>query len=286
MIAAARHLRHTYGRRVASLHGSDVLIFRNSLRARIVGAGRALRHFDSLVCNSAYTASLLRSRFPDVGNVQVAPLGLDSRWFDEPTDNSLASYRARIGWSEGDRIVLTVAQLNEGKGHLATLAAMAKLPESERKRLKYVCVGASDDPAYEARIIETAASLGIQTVLAGDLPDAELAAAYRTASVLALCGHSMPQRVEGFGHVLLEAAAQGLPAVITNVHALPEVVVNGFTGWVCEGDEPSRLATALSMGLACSTSSEMREACVKHARRFTWDRCAEITYSGRRAAAA
>lgn len=286
MIAASRRLSHSPARRVASLHGSDVLLFRHSLRARIAGAGRALRNFDSLVCNSAFTASLLRSGFPDLPNVHVAPLGVDAQWFDEPDPQAVESYRARIGWTEGERIVLTVARLDERKGHIATLASLAKLPEQERKGLKYVCVGRSLDSAYEARIVATAASLGITTVLTGTLPDAELVAAYRTASVFALCGQSVPQKVEGFGLVLLEGAAQGLPAVVTNVHALPEVVVNGFTGWVCEGNEPVRLSTALSVALSGSTSSEMREACVTHARKFTWDRCAELTYNGRLAAVA
>lgn len=284
MIAAARRLTQAPGQRVASLHGSDVLLFRHSLRARIAGAAKALHHFDALVCNSTYTASLLRAGFPNVGNVHVAPLGVDAQWFDEPPAEAIEAYQKRIGWSRGERVVLTVARLDERKGHLATLASIARLPEAERKNLKYVCVGRAVDKAYEARIRGTAASLGIRTVLTGTLPDAELLAAYRTASVLALCGQDVPQKVEGFGLVLLEGAAQGLPAVVTNVHALPEVVVNGFTGWVCEGNDPSRLATALSVALAGSSSSEMRDACVTHARQFTWDRCADLTYRGRHAA--
>jgi len=284
MIAAARRLTQAPGRRVASLHGSDVLLFRHSLRARIAGASKALHHFDTLVCNSAYTASLLRAGFPNVGNVHVAPLGVDAQWFDEPPREAVEAYQRRIGWNADERVVLTVARLDERKGHLATLAALARLPESERKTLKYVCVGRAVDKAYEARIVATAASLGVATVLTGTLPDQELLAAYRTASVLALCGQNIPQKVEGFGLVLLEGAAQGLPAVVTNVHALPEVVVNGFTGWVCEGNDPSRLSTALSVALAGSTSNEMREACGAHARQFTGDRCADRTYRGRAAA--
>jgi phosphatidylinositol alpha-1,6-mannosyltransferase len=216
--------------------------------------------------------------------VHVAPLGVDAQWFDEPSQEAIEAFQKRIKWSPGERIVLTVARLDERKGHLATLASLARLPESARGNLKYVCVGRAVDKAYEARIVATAASLGVSTVLTGTLPDAQLLAAYRTASVLALCGQNFPQKVEGFGLVLLEGAAQGLPAVVTNVHALPEVVVNGFTGWVCEGDDPSRLSTALSIALAGSTSDEMREACVTHARQFTWDRCADLTYRGRYAA--
>jgi phosphatidylinositol alpha-1,6-mannosyltransferase len=150
----------------------------------------------------------------------------------------------------------------------------------------YVCAGEVTDSVYEARIIDSAMSLGVRTVLAPRLPHAELIAAYHTASVLALCGEAPPQYVAGFGLTLLESAAQGVPAVITNVHALPEVVVNGTTGWVCEGNDSARLSVALSMAFASSGGSEVREACIAHARNYTWDRCAELTYDGALAAVA
>lgn len=286
MIAALRHLRVESGQRIASLHGSDVLLLRHSLRARIARAHRALKRFESLVCNSAYTASLLRSGFPELPDIRVAPLGVDAQWFEPPQTEAIEAYRVRIGCTEEDRIILTVAQLDERKGHLATLAAIAKLPERERRNLIYVCVGRSVDSTYEARVLGAASALGVRTVLTGTLPDAELAAAYRTANVLALCGQEIPQKVEGFGLVLLEGAAQGVPAVVTNVHALPEVVVSGTTGWVCDGNDPLRLSVALSMALATSGANEMREACITHARQFTWDRCVELTYGHRLAAVA
>jgi len=286
MIAAVRRLTFEADVRIASLHGSDVLLFRHSLRARIAGVPRALKRFDSLVCNSGFTASLLRKGFPNLGNIHVAPLGVDARWFNAPSAETIAAYRRRIDCTEADRIVLTVARLDERKGHLATLDALARLPGSERGGLVYVCVGRSMDTAYEKRIVERAAACGIRTILTGTLPDEELVAAYRTANVLALCGQDVPQKVEGFGLVLLEAAAQGLPAVVTNLHALPEVVVNGTTGWVCDGSDAARLSVALSMALAGSVGTQMRDACIDHARQFTWDRCAELTYGRRLAAVA
>lgn len=286
MIAAVRRLKLGSTERVASLHGSDVLLLRHSLRARISGAHRGLKRFDSLICNSAFTASLLRSGFPELANIRVAPLGVDEQWFDAPSPEAVAAYRRRTGSDEYNRIVLTVARLDERKGHLATLSAIAKLSESERRGLIYVCVGRSVDARYEKRILAAAAASGVRTVLTGALTDAELAAAYRTADVLALCGQQIPQKVEGFGLVLLEGAAQGLPAMVTNVHALPEVVVNGTTGWVCEGDDPGRLAVALSVALAGSGAREMRADCIAHARQFTWDRCAQLTYGRRLAAVA
>jgi glycosyltransferase involved in cell wall biosynthesis len=40
----------------------------------------------------------------------------------------------------------------------------------------------------------------------------------------------MPSRVEAYGHVLCEAAAFGVPSVVTDVGGIPTAVVNGVTG--------------------------------------------------------
>jgi len=107
--------------------------------------------------------------------------------------------------------------------------------------------------------------------------DGELKAAYTLAHVFALTGEDVPGRVEGFGLVLLEAAAQGLPAVVTQLQALPEVVSNGQTGWVCATN--SELTTAFESALTKAHTNTLADQCIQHARAFTWDRCAVQTYA-------
>ncbi len=60
----------------------------------------------------------------------------------------------------------------------------------------------------------------------------------------------MPSLWEGFGLVLLEAMAQGLPVVGSAVSAIPEVVVDGETGLLCPPRDVHALAAALRLLLA------------------------------------
>lgn len=55
----------------------------------------------------------------------------------------------------------------------------------------------------------------------------------------------MPSLWEGFGLVLLEAMAQGLPVVGSNVSAIPEIVVSGETGLLVPPRDAEALAAAL-----------------------------------------
>jgi len=87
----------------------------------------------------------------------------------------------------------------------------------------------------------------------------------------------MENQIEGFGLVLLEAAAAGLPAVVTAVHAIPEVV-DSRAGWICQPRDIAGLARSFADALIDSRHDKMRDLCIDHAREFTWDQCARLTY--------
>ena len=288
MIVALRNLALVRTQTIATLHGNDLLNIRRSLRAWMVGAPRALAQFSHYVCDSRHTASLLLRDFPRLadGDLRIAPLGVDDYWFDTPTAHEVEAYRRRIGHVQGERIVLSVAPLEERKGQLTTLAALSRLPAEERRLIKFVCIGLSMDPAFEARIAAMAEAVGINTVITGALRDSHLRAAYMIADVLALCGASLPRRQPGFGPVPLEAAAQGLPTVVTKVQSLPEMVRHDRTGWICEEGDLDSIANALRIALSGEQRVSLQTACIAHAREFTWSRCAETTYAARLAAAA
>jgi glycosyltransferase involved in cell wall biosynthesis len=60
----------------------------------------------------------------------------------------------------------------------------------------------------------------------------------------------VPSTYEGMPLVILEAMEAGVPVVASAVSGIPEVVVDGETGWLVPAEEPDALATALAEALA------------------------------------
>lgn len=283
-IVAMRGVATPGSQRLATLHGTDILLMKRSIRARLARASNALSSFDRYACNSRYTRSLLQTHFPKLAaRAIVTPLGVDDSWFETASDADQQALSVRAGLQQDQLIVLTVARLDSRKGQHRAIEALGRLPAALKSRVHYVCVGKEVEAGYGARLQALAQACGLKLTLTGRLPDGELKAAYALADVFALTGDDVPERVEGFGLVLLEAAAQGLPAVVTQLQALPEVVHDGQTGWVCATD--ADLTTAFQAALQQAGTAELTARCIAHARTFTWDRCAALTYSASNAKA-
>lgn len=73
----------------------------------------------------------------------------------------------------------------------------------------------------------------------GRLNQIELQRVYRQVDALLF-----PTRLEGFGLVAAEAMAAGVPVIATRCSSLPEIVVDGRTGILCEPDDVAAFANA------------------------------------------
>lgn len=76
---------------------------------------------------------------------------------------------------------------------------------------------------------------------------------------------------EGWGLVVIEAAAMGTPAVVYNVSGLSESVLNGKTGIVCSKNTPKEIAKQIMELLSNSKKyREMQKNCLIRAKEFSW----------------
>ena len=130
--------------------------------------------------------------------------------------------------------IVTVGRLQAPKDALTLVRALAELP---RDAYEAVIVGEGPDrPAVESEVRRL--GLDSEVDLAGGRTDvAELLAA---SDLFVLSSRS-----EGLPLSILEAMAAGLPVVASSVGGIPELVLEGETGFLVPPGDPHRLAGAI-----------------------------------------
>ena len=185
-----------------------------------VKAGRA----DAVVAISEYARSQVCRYAPDA-NVHVIHCGLDL------ADYEFASRRTAPA---GEPLhILNVAQLQERKGQLLLVEAVARLDFPARLTV----VGAGP---MRAVLEERAGALGIDARFVGAVPQEAVKGFYRDADVFCL-----PSSAEGVPIVLMEAMASGVPVVATRIAGVPELVEHGVTGLLVPPGDVDAITDAL-----------------------------------------
>jgi len=171
----------------------------------------------------------------------VAP-GIDPWPFTVDHAGHRAAVRQRLGLDRR-RVVLTVARLEERKGHDVVLDAIRRVA-SDHPDVHYLVVGAGDD----TRLREMAADWRVsdRLTIVPYVPDDELPHIYAAADTFAMTSRPGPKgEVEGFGIVYLEAAASGLACIAGSLGGCPDAVAHGVTGWCVDPTDPEAVALAL-----------------------------------------
>ncbi|RZU98071.1 glycosyltransferase family 4 protein [Spiribacter vilamensis] len=198
-------------------------------RARqwLADEARAVALAERVITTSRFTAHRLSVLGIHHGSVHVIPPGCAPR--------PLAT------GSPGDNpVLLCVASLTPRKAQHHLLDALSRLTDRP-----WYCrlVGPTDlDPDYAAAIAaqRDRLALGDRVEIDGAVGADQLDTAYRTADLFIL-----PSVYEGFGMVISEAVAHGLPIVTTTGGALATTLPEG-AGIAVRPDDPEALATALA----------------------------------------
>lgn len=184
--------------------------------------GLSIRRADGVVCVSRYTREQV-ARIYGVTNTTLVYDGIDTDIFvPSPdlvrTDHGVPPTNARVR-------LLFAGNRTRRKGFDLLPQIMDLLPED------YVLYYTESFQGVEA------APPHPRMVRIGT-PDRDgLIAAYQSCDILLF-----PARVEGFGIVAAEASACGRPVVTTDASALPEVVEDGVTGYLCPIDNVASYA--------------------------------------------
>lgn len=129
--------------------------------------------------------------------------------------------RAELGIGAEQTVILFLGRLNRDKGMLDLAAAFAEIA-SRRPDAVLVLVGAEEDVPF-ARVQELCGRYRdrLRRVSFTPHPQRYMAA----ADIFCL-----PSYREGFGQVIIEAAASGVPTVATRIYGITDAVEDGKTG--------------------------------------------------------
>jgi phosphatidyl-myo-inositol dimannoside synthase len=270
----------TSARTIAVIHGTDA----KSKLIRYINAltpFRPYKAFDLVASNSNFSRSLLLRNNPTISHSQavVAPLGVSEYWRTLLSVEDIRRLTARFSIEPSRSLLLSVGRIEPRKGVMQAVSAIARLPPDLRKGVTYLIAGRTVNAGYAEDVAATIRAAGADVRLVGKVAKEELRALYHRADLLVHTATADPTAVEGFGLVILEAAACGLPALATRVDAIPEVVRDGITGILTEDGELDDIAGRLAAVIQePSLARGMSAGCKAHAAAFTWERCARITF--------
>jgi len=168
--------------------------------------------------------------------VEVIPNGVDVDTFtkDYPA-NEIRSLRQSFGFPENAKIIVTASRLVVKNGTEDVIKALAKLPD---EYCFYIC----GNGELENSLKDLTKELGLEKRVnfAGFKSHQELPKILKAADIFI-----RPSITEGLGNSFLEAMASGIPTIGTLVGGIPDFLIDGATGLVCEPKNIDSISKAI-----------------------------------------
>lgn len=198
-----------------------------------------IHNVDEVACASRFVRDVVKGKFKYTKReISVLPYGVDLETFKPIARTDVAALRRKLGLPSDKSLILTVQRLHERKGvHIYLQAAEQVLKKNPNAF--FVVVG---DGPERARLESLACSLNIadHVLFTGRQKDELLPAYYQVCDLFAF--HTFH---EGFGIVLLEAMASGLPILTTRAGGTVDIVEPGKHGSIVEPNNPGELAKSI-----------------------------------------
>lgn len=252
---AAGIIAHALGKPfVVTARGSDLNLIAQYPKPRRLILETAKQAQASIGVSSGLM-QVLSSLGVEASKLRIMRNGVDLERF-QPIEQAKA--RDRLSLPQNCRILLSVGNLIELKGHNIAIKALTKLNNNER----LVLVGHGPERSALQELADKH-QLSERVLFAGQVPNEELACWYSAADALLLCSSR-----EGWANVLLESMACGTPVIATNIPGTNEVIRNNAVGrLMARRDDEALLAAYADLFAKPIDKIAIRE----YAEQFGWD---------------
>jgi glycosyltransferase involved in cell wall biosynthesis len=232
---------------------------------------------------SDFVINAIRNRFPSVAaRCHTLYNGVDQRFLEiraDPARSQAVLFVGRLCPEKGVHVLLEAMRRLPGQ-HSHELNLIGPLDVAPKEFVDPFCKDPlfkglktfySRPAAYRELLLREVDALAGRASLHGRILHRDIGAHYARAGVFVFPSlwH------EPFGIPVIEAMAAGLPVVATRGGALPEIVIDGKTGFLVDRGDPGGLSAAIAKLLANpDLRAKMGAAGRERVRNlFTWERC-------------
>ncbi len=266
----ASRLRQAGARVAAICHGLDVT---EPNAAYQLGVRRTLRQLDAVLPVSRATGERCVERGMERTRVRVVPNGIHLPRFDAVWQRRQMERPVLEGLPAGAFLCVSVGRQVRRKGFSWFIEqVMPSLPQN----VHYWLAGDGPESANIAAAIERA-GVGSRVKALGLVDEARLMELYCRADLFVMPNIAVPGDMEGFGVVMLEAGACGVPTLAADMEGIRDVVTDGQNGFFAPSEDASAFAERIQslLGDPAHLQQVSQRAGALVRERFSWERVAQ-----------
>jgi glycosyltransferase involved in cell wall biosynthesis len=210
------------------------------------------------------TSREVRGLAPSLKNrMGVIPRSIDDIFLDAPENRKrVRELKRKLGINEADFVLLSVSNLESGKGVDDVLRSLALLKGAPGRRFRYIVVG---DGSASDMFRRLAQALGLDDVVIflGNIPHSMLINYYDACNLFIL--PSRRGKEESFGRVFVEAAARRKASIGVNEGGMVDAIEDVQSGFLVKSGAVHEIRDRISWFL---TNPEKATVMGNKARRF------------------
>ncbi|MBV8884445.1 MAG: MSMEG_0565 family glycosyltransferase [Chroococcidiopsidaceae cyanobacterium CP_BM_RX_35] len=233
---------------------------------------KSIRYPDLCLCVSSQWQAELQEQYqiraPRVTN------GVNTQQFSPHRDGSETALKQQLSL-EGWPIYLTIGGIEPRKNSLVLLQAFREVLAQYPQAQLIIAGGATlfDYQAYQEEFFAAAqiaeVPIGKSLLLPGTIPDNQLPALYRLSNAFVF-----PSLKEGWGLVVLEAMASGVPVVTSNIPPFTEFL-SAADALLVDPYSVSAITLAMKTIIQTAVAQPLRQQGLAVCDRYTWRQAAE-----------
>lgn len=221
---------------------------------------KAIKNANHIISDSVSTKKDIIKYFPNHSKIDVVPLGIEEKFFQ--INQKCVDIKAK--YTNGSDYLLSVATIEPRKNLKKLIKSYCKLPINIQNKYKLLLVGKK---GWEEKFNIDNKNI----ITTGFVSEEDLLKIYNSAKIFLY-----PSLYEGFGLPPLEAMAQKIPVITSNISSLPEVVNNAAIQ-INPYNENEIISSILKLLSDKILYKHYQNAGFKNAKLFSWEKTAKDT---------